>query len=69
MKILNLGTGFGNFELLFHDKFKKIVGTDYNDEALDFLISKLKEREIKNVELKIADFTKLEESIFEDKLN
>ena len=49
--------------------FKKIVGADYNDEALDFLKSKLKEREIKNVDLKIADFTKLEESIFEDKFD
>jgi 2-polyprenyl-3-methyl-5-hydroxy-6-metoxy-1,4-benzoquinol methylase len=68
-KILDLGTGSGNFELLFHDKFKKIVGADYNDEALDFLNSKLEERDIKNVELKIADFTKLEESIFEDKFD
>jgi len=68
-KILDLGTGSGNFELLFHDKFKKIVGADYNDEALDFLKAKLKERNIKNVDLKIADFTKLDESIFEDKFD
>jgi 2-polyprenyl-3-methyl-5-hydroxy-6-metoxy-1,4-benzoquinol methylase len=68
-KILDLGTGSGNFELLFHDKFKKIVGADYNDEALDFLKSKLTEREVKNVDLKMADFTKLEGSIFEDKFD
>jgi 2-polyprenyl-3-methyl-5-hydroxy-6-metoxy-1,4-benzoquinol methylase len=68
-KILDLGTGSGNFELLFHDKFKKIVGADYNDEALDFLKSMLHEKSINNVELKIVDLTNLEESIFEDKFD
>ena len=68
-KILDLGTGSGNFELLFYKKFKKIVGADYNDEALDFLKTKLKEKDIQNVELFQADFTKLDESIFNEKFD
>lgn len=65
-KILDLGTGSGNFELLFHKKFKKIVGADYNEEALDFLKKKLHENKIQNVELIQTDFTNLDEKIFKD---
>ncbi|KKQ53087.1 MAG: hypothetical protein UT19_C0017G0003 [Candidatus Woesebacteria bacterium GW2011_GWB1_39_10b] len=35
-KVLDLGTGSGNFELIFSGMVKKIVGIDYNDEALNF---------------------------------
>lgn len=65
-KVLDLGTGSGNFELLFHKKFQKIVGSDYNDEALDFLKSKLNDNKISNVELLLQDFTKLDTSAFKD---
>jgi 2-polyprenyl-3-methyl-5-hydroxy-6-metoxy-1,4-benzoquinol methylase len=50
-KALDLGTGSGNLELTFAKKLEKIVGIDYNDEAIAFLKSELKKREIKNVEL------------------
>lgn len=55
MKVLDLGTGSGNFELLFHSRVKKIVGVDYNDEALEFLKGRLESRKIKNVTLENAD--------------
>src|SRR5258706_1139906 len=47
--VLDLGTGSGNFELTFANQLQKIVGVDYNDEALKFLEQELKKREIKNV--------------------
>lgn len=68
-KVLDLGTGSGNFEILFHNKFKYIVGADYNDEALEFLKSKLSENNITNVELIISDFTKFKTDIFKDKFD
>jgi len=48
---LDLGTGSGNFELEFCHRLKKIVGVDYNDEALAFLSKKLKQVKSKNVKL------------------
>lgn len=54
-KILDLGTGSGNFELTFADKVTSIVGIDYNQKALKFLDSKLKEKAIKNVRLICKD--------------
>jgi len=51
MRVLDLGTGSGNFELEFADKVKGIVGVDYNDEALTFLQKKLDKNKIKNVKL------------------
>ena len=49
--VLDLGTGSGNFELLFAKRIEKIVGVDYNQEALVFLECELKKRKIKNVKL------------------
>lgn len=57
--VLDLGTGSGNFELLFAKKFGHIVGVDYNEEALAFLKTKLKARKIVNVDLVQSDIRKL----------
>ncbi|KKU12266.1 MAG: hypothetical protein UX19_C0003G0021 [Candidatus Woesebacteria bacterium GW2011_GWA1_45_8] len=57
--VLDLGTGSGNFELFFAREFKKIVGVDYNDEALYFLDKTLRKRDITNVDLILADIRKL----------
>ena len=62
--VLDLGTGSGNLELTFAKKMEKIVGIDYNDEALAFLESELKKRGINNVKLinqNILDLTKITE--------
>lgn len=58
-EVLDLGTGSGNFELEFAKGLNKIVGVDYNDEAIRFLKSKLKENAITNVELKVCDIRKI----------
>jgi 2-polyprenyl-3-methyl-5-hydroxy-6-metoxy-1,4-benzoquinol methylase len=65
--VLDLGTGSGNFELLFSNYFKNITGLDYNDEALGFLEEKLKSKSIKNVNLIQADLTKLNTKLFTQK--
>lgn len=49
--VLDLGTGSGNLEMTFAQKVEKIVGIDYNDEAIIFLKSELGKRGIKNVKL------------------
>lgn len=51
MRILDLGTGSGNFELKFAGRVGEIVGVDYNNEAITFLAEKLRERKITNVRL------------------
>ncbi len=61
-KVLDLGTGSGNFELLFSKRLKNIVGVDYNDEALKFLKAELNKKGIRNVRLvnnDIADVWKM----------
>ena len=60
-RVLDLGTGSGNFELEFADKVLEIHGVDYNDEAISFLDSKLKEYNIKNVKLTVKDLKKINE--------
>ncbi len=55
--VFDLGTGSGNFELLFNDDVKKIIGADYNQEALDFLNSKITEKKINNVDTMLFDIT------------
>lgn len=57
--VLDLGTGSGNFELLFSHHFGKITGVDYNDEALTFLKSQLDSRGVKNVSLVQSDIRNL----------
>lgn len=59
-KILNLGTGSGNFELAFAKKVKKIVGIDYNHQAILFLSTQLEKRGIKNVKLITSDIRELQ---------
>lgn len=60
MKILNLGTGSGNFEIFAHKKVKLIVGIDYNNLALEFIDEYLQEKKIKNVELIQSDIRKVD---------
>lgn len=49
--VLDLGTGSGNFELIFAKKLDYITGVDYNNEAINFLRSKLRRKKIRNVKL------------------
>lgn len=49
MRVLDVGAGSGNFELLFSKKFKSIDALDYHKEALDFLKLKVDELKIKNI--------------------
>ncbi len=58
--VLDLGTGSGNFELKFAKKLDKIVGVDYNDEAIAFLKTKLHENKINNVKLIVNDLKEIE---------
>jgi 2-polyprenyl-3-methyl-5-hydroxy-6-metoxy-1,4-benzoquinol methylase len=58
--VLDLGTGSGNFELKFAKKLDKIVGVDYNDEAIEFLRSKLRKNKINNVKLVVNDIKEIE---------
>lgn len=57
--VLDLGTGSGNFEILFARSVKKIYGVDYNDGAVSFLKTTLKKRKVKNVKLTCADMRDL----------
>lgn len=57
--VLDLGTGSGNFELLYAREVKDVLGVDYNDDALDFLKKRLKIDGIKNVRLVCSDIRKL----------
>ena len=58
-RVLDLGTGSGNFEFKFHKKLKEIVGVDYNDEAIAFLKSELKRKRVNNVKLINWDIRKI----------
>jgi len=58
-RILDIGPGSGNFEFMFAKKVKEIVAIDYNDEAVDFLKRKIKEKKIKNVKVQVGDVRKL----------
>lgn len=58
--VLDVGTGSGNFELKFAKKLNKIVGVDYNKEAITFLKSKLRENKINNVKLVVNDTREIE---------
>ncbi len=61
--VLDLGTGSGNFELLFSKDFKKIIGVDYNDEAISFLSDKLRTKRSRNVRLFRADIRELPKDV------
>jgi ubiquinone/menaquinone biosynthesis C-methylase UbiE len=63
--VLDLGTGSGNFELLFSHRYKSIAGVDYHDRALEFLGSQLRERSIGNVTLWLADIRKLPKGVIQ----
>jgi len=65
--VLDLGTGSGNFEFIFASKFKKIIGVDYNEEALLFLKSQIIERNIRNIKLVKSDIRKLSEEVLKIK--
>lgn len=59
LTILDLGCGSGNFELFFSNQVKEIVALDYNDQALEFLNSELKKRQIQNVKLINSDIKEI----------
>lgn len=61
-RVLDLGIGSGNFELLYAGKVKSIVGIDYNDEAINFIEKQCKDNKIKNVRLICADIRELNSS-------
>lgn len=65
--VLDLGTGSGNFELLNAKRFKRIVGVDYNEEALDFLDKELKKKRITNVDLIQSDIRKLPATVMRNR--
>lgn len=54
---LDIGTGSGNFEYLFHERFKEIIGVDHNEEAVVFLNQELHRRSIYNVKTAVIDIT------------
>ncbi|HET7098867.1 MAG TPA: class I SAM-dependent methyltransferase [Patescibacteria group bacterium] len=67
--ILDLGTGSGNFELNYAKKLKAITGLDYNDQALRFLKTKLKQKRIKNVKLINADLREISKIKIKEKFD
>lgn len=60
---LDLGTGSGNFEILFSSKFKALIGVDHNGEALAFLDNQLRMRGVTNVKLIRSDIRDLPKSV------
>lgn len=58
-EVLDLGTGSGNFELKYANRLDSIFGVDYNDQAIEFLKSKLIEKGIKNVKLANIDLREI----------
>lgn len=66
-KVLDLGTGSGNFELLFSKKVMRIVGVDYNDEALKFLGEQLRKKKMNNVSLVRSDIRTLPSKVTSQK--
>lgn len=60
-RVLDLGTGSGNFELKFAKKLKHITGVDYNNEALTFLKKQLNQNNISNVKLVYSDIRNISE--------
>ncbi len=68
-KVLDLGTGSGNFELAFAKDFKIIFGVDYNDEAISFLADKLRSNKIRNVKLLRADIRDLPKDVTDNKFD
>lgn len=69
MSILDLGTGSGNFELLFAGKVKSITGVDYNDEAVNFLKKKIRSSGVSNVNVVVSDIRDLKLSKDHDKFD
>lgn len=59
--LLDLGTGSGNLELTVAKYVHKIVGVDYNDEALAFLHKQLNKKNIHNVFLVESDIRDLKQ--------
>jgi len=59
IRILDLGAGSGNFEIIFAGSVKYIMALDYHKEALDFLKSLLKKKKISNVRLVHGDIRNL----------
>lgn len=67
--LLDIGTGSGNLELLLANKVKKIIGVDYNNDALNFLRSQLKKEKISNVKLILGDLRELDKVVQGEKFD
>ena len=53
--VADVGCGSGNVVLRFNNQVKQIIGFDYNNEALKFLLEKLKENNISNASVSELD--------------
>jgi 2-polyprenyl-3-methyl-5-hydroxy-6-metoxy-1,4-benzoquinol methylase len=62
IKVLDLGVGSGNFEIIFAKGVKHITALDHHKEALDFLKSVLKKDKIENVNLVHGDIRNLKKT-------
>jgi cyclopropane fatty-acyl-phospholipid synthase-like methyltransferase len=65
--VLDLGTGSGNFEFIFASKFEKIIGVDYNQEALSFINQQITERKLRNIKLIKSDIRRLSHEVTKKK--
>lgn len=61
MRVLDLGSGSGTFELKFAKSVQEIIALDNFDPALNFLGKKLTKEGIKNVKLISKDLCKIDE--------
>lgn len=68
-RVLDLGIGSGNFELLFANKVKHITGVDYNDEAILFAKRQIGKNKIRNVTLLCKDILYLSSNDFHHKFD
>lgn len=62
IRVLDVGSGSGNFELAYAKKLRSIDALDYHKEALEFLKLKIKECRIKNVRLVHTSIQEMEHS-------
>ncbi len=69
MEVLDLGTGSGNFELMFNRRVKRILGIDYHQDAVDFLSARLKKERVSNVKVLQLDVKNLSKLPKREKYN
>jgi len=66
---LDLGPGSGNFESMFSQDLKKIVAIDYNDQAVKFVKKRMRNENIRNVEVHSKDIRDIENMHFKEKFD